>query len=252
MDASTHTATAEPAFHADDAEEVAGYHTLSGLAVVGLIFGLASPLCLAWPLLMGIPILGAVLSVVAVRRIEASDGALVGRWAAMVGLVLCVVSGTAAISRDRVTQMIRTGQADEFAHEWIGLLLGGEADKAFRLTVDGNRPERPPEPGMPPPAHSPKELFLQDPTVTRLAAAGAASEVHAVETVAYEPQPQGQFMVQKVFHVEPQRSADTADAGAFDVLLTLQRSQLRGETQPRWLVSGYAVSGHGDEHPHVH
>jgi hypothetical protein len=254
VETSTELLTSEPAFHADDTLEVTGYRTLSALAIVGLLFGLASPLCYAWPLLMGIPLFGAALCIIAMKRIDASDGALAGRWAAVAGLMLCVASGAASISYDLVTRSIRTHQAAEFGREWIGMLLEGQGEEAFRLTVAGNRREAPPEPGVPPPEKTPLEEFLEHPIVTELKAAGASSHIRLGPTVAYEQQPARQFIVQKKILIEPEESTSSNHGHDIEALLTLQRSKLVGERLPRWLVAGHELpdAPHEADHAHTH
>jgi hypothetical protein len=253
VETGTRLPTSEPAFHADDTLQVAEYRTVSALAIVSLMFGLASPLCFAWPLLMAIPLIGAVISIIALVRIDASEGALAGRWAATAGLALCVVSGTAAVSRDLVTRYVRTRQAEELAREWIELLLAGNTEDAFRLTVAGNRRQSPmPEPGMPPPTATPYELFLDDPVVSALVAAGTDSKIRSVKVLAYDPQPHRQYFVQQKFLIAPPASADAARQPPIEVVLTLQRSQLGGERQPRWLVVSHEAPQATDEAAHVH
>jgi len=252
VETATQLPTSEPAFHADDTEQVADYRTVSALAIVSLLFGLASPLCFAWPLLMAIPLFGAAISIIALRRIDASDGALAGRWAATIGLVLCVVSGTAAVSRDLVTRYIRTQQADELAREWIELLLAGDTEEAFRLTVAGNRREPPaPEPGIPAPTQTPFEQFREQPIISELATAGADAEIQPAEVLAYEPQPRRQFIVQQKFLVAPRHAAGT-HRHPIEAIVTLQRSQLIGDRQPRWLVLSYEAPQAAGEAAHVH
>jgi hypothetical protein len=253
MSTGTELPTYEPAFHADDAEQVASYRTVSALAVIGLVFGLASPLCFAWPLFVAIPLVGAVICTFAARRIEASDGALAGRWIAMVGLVLCVFSVTAAVSRNLVTRTIRTTQAEAFGREWIGLLLAGDSEEAFRRTVFGNRPDtRIPEPGTPAPTQTPQQQFLDHPIVAKLATAGADSTIQPAETITYEPQAGRQFVIQKRFVVIPPESGGEPHSDRIDVLLTLQRSRLAGELRPRWLVAGHELAPAADDAVHAH
>ena len=127
----------EPAFHADDVDQSASYRTFSVLAIISLLFGLASPLCFVGPLLFGIPLVGAAVSLLAIRRIDTSEGVLAGRWAAVAGLALCVASLASNITRDMVGQHLRAAQAEAFGRDWISLLLTGHADEAFRLTVEG-------------------------------------------------------------------------------------------------------------------
>jgi hypothetical protein len=252
VETGTRLPTSEPAFHADDAQQVAEYRTLSALAIVSLIVGLAAPLCFAWPLLLAIPLIGVAVSVVAIRRIDSSDGALVGRWAATAGLALCVASGTAVVSRDLVTRSLRTGQAEHVGRQWIQLLVAGDIEKAFRLTVAANqRPEPMPGPPEPKPEKTPYEQFRDDPIIAKLAAAGADAQVQLAETSAYEPQPYGQFVIRQQFVVAGGGAADGEQSEPIQIVLTLQRSRLFQESQPRWLVANYELpSAYATIHDH--
>ncbi len=74
-----------PDVHITDPEdaELAAYRALAGQAVLGLIFGLLSPLVLVDPLLWSLfPALGVILSGWALRRIKKSDS-LTGRKMAL-------------------------------------------------------------------------------------------------------------------------------------------------------------------------
>ncbi|MEX2307252.1 MAG: hypothetical protein WD738_06645 [Pirellulales bacterium] len=252
MQTVTQIPATEPAFHADDAEQVAGYRTVSALAIISLVFGLASPLCFAWPLMMAIPIFGTAISIVALLRIAASDGALAGRWAATAGLALCLICGAAAVSRNAVSRFIRTRQAEEVGRNWIGLLLADDAEQAFHFTVTGNRREPPPEPGMPAPTETPYEQFALSPIVPTLAAAGRDADIRYVETLSYEPQARRQFLIQQKFVVTPKAAAEGTPRDPVEVHLTLQRSQLMGEPQSRWLVANFEVPQAAAEADHVH
>ncbi len=238
VETDTRLPAAEPAFHADDTLEVADYRTVSALAIVSLLFGLASPLCIAWPLFMAIALVGAALSAIAIARIDASDGALAGRWAATAGLVLCVLSGTGAVSHDLVMRTIRSSQAEAFGGEWIELLLAGNTEEAFQLTVAANRHLPPREPGTPAPTETPYDHFLESPIVTELTAAGGDFDIRLEETLSYERQPRRQFVIQQKFNVVPRGEA--AEQKRNEVVLTLQRSRLAGERLSRWLVVSYA------------
>ncbi|HVT26670.1 MAG TPA: hypothetical protein VHE81_01505, partial [Lacipirellulaceae bacterium] len=140
MATGTSPTVSTPVFHADDPEQATGYRTLSVLAIISLMFGLASPLAFGGPLLKGIPLFGIAVSLLALRRIAVSGGVLAGRWIAIVGLVLCVACGIAPFSRDLVQHSIRTSQTEKFGRNWIALLTSGKAKQAFHLTIDGNRP----------------------------------------------------------------------------------------------------------------
>ena len=210
---------------------------MSALAIVAFIFGLASPLCFWAPLLMGIPVFGAALAVVALRRIAAGDGALIGRGLALVALALCLASATASISYDRVTRYLRSNQAEVVARQWIGLLLAGKSQEAFNLTVDGTRPPAPPAPGMPAPTETPLESFRKNPLVQALAAAGADSKVQFEELSSFAPMSAGQMVVQQEYSITP--SAGSPSGTPIKVILNVQRSRRPAEKALSWLILSF-------------
>jgi hypothetical protein len=158
-----------------DREDVA-VGNISALAVMSLILGLASPLSLAAPLLWAIPLAGAVIAVMTIRRIALSDGALVGRQAAVIGLALSVASLTAAASRSVVTEQVLSYQARHVAAEWLAMLQAGDMQTAFKSTAEGKRgPAPPPPPGSPAAAEPPRDRlaeFRQDRLIRYLATVG--------------------------------------------------------------------------------
>jgi hypothetical protein len=239
MATSSPSSVTQAAFHADDVEQSAGYRTVSVLAIISLIFGLASPLCFAGPLLMAVPLFGAAISILALRQIAASEEALAGRWAAVIGLFLCIASGVAMFSRDVTVRSMRLHQAREFGENWIATLLSGKLEDAFRLTVDGNRPPPPPEPGMPPPKSTPYDLFKEQPVIKSLVAAGANAQIHFKETITYQPQAGRNVVARQQFAIAPSPAADSksADARPVEIVLSVQRAHLSTETGSRWLVS---------------
>ena len=83
-----------------ETEALASYRAPSVLAIVALLFGIASPLALVAPLLMAVPLVGAVLALFALAKIAASSGQLVGRSAALWGLGLAVACAVASPVRD--------------------------------------------------------------------------------------------------------------------------------------------------------
>src|SRR5262245_31605035 len=145
----SHSVTA-PVFHGDDPEQTTEYTTLSVLAIIALIFGLAAPLAIAGPFLLAIPFFGIAVALVALRRIAVSGGILSGRRAATIGLALCVASAVLPVSHTLIQRAIRQRQAESFGREWVALVTSGDLKKAFQLTVDATRPAPPAEPGAPP------------------------------------------------------------------------------------------------------
>lgn len=231
MSTGTSSTVSAPAFHADDPEQTGDYRTLSVLAIISLVVGLAAPLALGSPLLMVIPLFGIALAILALRRIAVSGGALAGNWAAMAGLMLCVASANAPFSRDLVFRAIRLHEAKRIAQGWLEILTSGESERAFRLTIDGARPQPAPDPAAPPPKTTPYKTFLDLPEIKALKSIGANAEIRFAGTVEYEPRTYRNITVKQRFDIRPP-SGDQE----MEVVITVQRAQITGESMSRWLV----------------
>jgi hypothetical protein len=119
---------------APDDAELAAYRALSAQAVVGLLFGLLAPLALVDPLLWWIPMLGVLLSALAIRRIKRNDS-LTGRKMATAGLVLSLLFGAAAPSDWLLYRRIVRNEARQFSWLWFEFLKQDEPQKAHQLTL---------------------------------------------------------------------------------------------------------------------
>lgn len=232
--------SSEQAFNADDVNHVAEYRSLSVLAIIGLLFGLASPLSILAPVFLMIPLLGAILSLLALRQIVTSEGRLAGRWAAMAGLVLCVACGASAVSRSAVMRSMRIGRAQEFSHAWFEKLVANKPQQAFRMTVIGTRPPPAAEPGAPPPTSTPYEQFTNDPLIKQLVAAGEDAKIEYLGTQEYVAQSDTDYFVRQQYRVTPQKSSDGAKP--IDAYLNLARSKYRGDNNMRWLVADFKLA----------
>jgi hypothetical protein len=238
VETATRPGSSEPAFHANDFEEAVEYSSLSALAIVGLLFGLASPLCMVSRFFLFVPLLGAVFSVLALVRISASAGTLAGRAAACIGLALCVAFGVAELTRGIVTRQLRTAEAQEFATKWLDILTDGKVDEAFKLTVAGSRPAPFPEPGQPAPTSTPLDEFKKLELIQDIAAAGSDAKIDFESTEQYERRSWRQFNVQQLFRISPSATSD-AKPKPFDVLLTVERSKFTTDYAWHWLISDY-------------
>jgi hypothetical protein len=231
--------SAGSAFHSDDVEHVASYQSLSILAIFSLIVGLLSPLCLLWSGFLALPLVGIVLSLLAIRRIATSDGQLAGRGAAIAGLSLCVAFGVMSFSHQSITRYLRSNQAEEFGREWLALIAANDTNRAFKATYDGNRPLPPPEPGAPAPTTTPYEDFLSSTLIKKILAAGKDAKIQFADTLEFTWQAQSSFLVKQRFNVTPQ-TGDADSRVAID--LTMHRARYRGEAIPRWLVTSFEMA----------
>jgi hypothetical protein len=248
VETTTHAPSRQPAFHTEDVEHVDNYRTLSGLAIASLLFGLASPVCFAAPVFLAIPLFGTAISLVALRRIAGSDGALAGKWAAATGLALCIASAAATISYAQFTRFLHSSQAKRLGQKWVQLLVSGNTQEAFNLTVQSTRQDSPEPAGnflATGPQEPPYEQFVKNPLVQALTSAGSGAEVRFAGTRAYDPQPNHQCIVQQQFNVTPSSSSTSGtDAPStvtpLEAAVTLQLSRFPGESQLRWLVLGHS------------
>jgi hypothetical protein len=234
------TGTARPAFHADEVEETNEYRSLSVLAIMSFIAGLASPLAFGHPLLMVVPLAGVVISLLALRQIAANEGVMAGRWAALAGLVLCVVFAVAPFTREYVLRTVRTKQATEFARSWINLVLNGNTESAFRLTTDSTRPARQPEPGGATPKATPYETFTALPIVKALVAAGADADIRFVDTPDYKTYSSKSVIVDERFDITPK----AGDAKPLNLIVRVQHGQFAGESRLRWMMGSVDDASH--------
>jgi hypothetical protein len=239
MNASGPTATMLPSSGVRESNDEVPIGDISALAVVSLFLGLASPLSLVAPLLWAIPLVGAVLAIMTIRRIAMSDGALVGRLAAVIGLALCVGSLAAAASRLVVTEQVLSRQAREFATEWLGILQSGDTQTAFGYTAFGMRgPAPPPPPGAPAePEHDPLAEFREHPLVRYMTSVGKDAEVKFDHQVGNGAETAGDARLMEEFSVTPGKGSS---ASAVSIHVALQRSQPTSLSPAKWLISDYS------------
>lgn len=115
---------------------IAEYHPLSKLAVVGLIFGVLSPVAIVDPLMWTVPPVGIVVSGLALWQIAREAPALIGRKAALIGLMLSILFGTAVPTQWFGYRWLLRREASRFADAWFELIGQGEPHKAYQLTLN--------------------------------------------------------------------------------------------------------------------
>ncbi|MEX2118927.1 MAG: hypothetical protein WD847_04890 [Pirellulales bacterium] len=115
--------------------ETVEYRPLCVAAIAGLAAGLASPLAFVHPLFWSVPLLAVVISVAALVRIRRHEPKLIGRRAAVAGLVIALCCGTPATTYWAIYQWHLRSQAGVICHNWFNLMRGGEPHKAHQLTV---------------------------------------------------------------------------------------------------------------------
>jgi hypothetical protein len=82
------------------------YVAINVTAVIAVLFGVASLLAIASPVLLVFPIVGVILSAAAIRQINGSNGTQTGRWLAVLGLAFSGLI-TASILSYQALQEVR-------------------------------------------------------------------------------------------------------------------------------------------------
>ncbi len=170
------------AFAAGEESDRGEYRAVSKLAIGALLIGMASPLVLIGPLAAFVPLLGIVVAWVALRELAGSDGELVGRGAALIGLALSVTFLTLAPSRHLAVSWHLHREARPWAERWFELLADDQTHPAHQLTLAGGRRARPDDDLRDLYRNSEQSgaafrTFLENPLVEELLAVGDRAEV---------------------------------------------------------------------------
>jgi hypothetical protein len=128
------------------------YQPVAGLAIAGALVagayvlilvasGLAalssgSPLLLPWPLSIGLPVVAAVLALLARRQIRSAEGTRAGLSLATWAWWLSVVGGLGYGAYYAATYSAVRAQAGDFADRWFDLLKKGKVNQAFLLSQE--------------------------------------------------------------------------------------------------------------------
>jgi hypothetical protein len=246
MATSTSPAASSPVFHGDDPEQTTEYRTLSVLAIISLVIGLAAPLAIAGTFLLAIPLFGIAVSLVALRRIEHSGGVLAGKWMATIGLALCVASAILPVSHEMIQRAIRIHEAETFGRNWVAMVTAGNLKEAFRSTLDATRPTAPPEQGAPP-RTPPYDTFVNQPVIKALQAAGAGADIRVRETIEFQALTYRSITIRQLYSVTPAAATAGASSQPIEFVLTVQRGTVPRESMSRWMVASYAFPKTGSD-----
>jgi hypothetical protein len=146
-----------PAEYQDLETADAGYHSVSALAVVALVIGLLSPLAFTHPLLWSLPIIGIALAWAAIVRIDRSEGLLIGRKAAIIGLAISLFCGLGAVTQSTTRRLWLASRAERLTERFLELLREGKTYEAHQLFA---RPQF-----RFPPGSDYESLYADDPTI---------------------------------------------------------------------------------------
>jgi len=111
-------------------DELTQYRPISPLAVIALLVGLVSGLAIFHNLLWLVPVIGIVLSAVALKHTAPPDAIVSGRTAAIIGLAFSVLFGAMAVTTTFVEKRIVDKHAVEFASNWMNIARSGNLPQA--------------------------------------------------------------------------------------------------------------------------
>lgn len=117
-----------------EGDEVAGYRPISSLAVAALAAGACSAAVLLTPLAAAVPLVAAVLALVALADIRRAAGRKAGRPAALIGLALALGFAAQAAADAAVTRWIVRRRAVAAATAWIEAVRAGRLADAVTIT----------------------------------------------------------------------------------------------------------------------
>lgn len=216
------------------------YRSVSVAAIVGLILGLFAWLAWIGPLLWVLPVVGAAVSAWALRSIAASDGALIGRGAALSGLALSLMFGSAAAAAMWSEGWWLQREARPAAEHWFELLRDDQPHRAHQLTV---APRERQLPGADlwefyrnaEDARSGLKMFVANPLVHALLAQGRDAEVRfyaAQGAAVYEGKQHVKLLYAVTYPQGDQRES-------FFASVVLERSILTDSGEARWRIASY-------------
>lgn len=264
MESSTFNSGSSSAVGVVGLDDEPTYRSISVMALVSLLLGLTAPLCVMAPLLFALPIAGIALAFLALRNIATSDGTLIGRTAAFVGLALSIASICMTVTRAKVSEGMLSRQARSTAIEWITLLEDGKVDAAFEMTTAKRKGPPPPSPlnsESPQPVRKPIDEFRENPVVHFLAEHAHDADVRYVGDAAFDPGIRGAAMIAQDYDVAASQEPDGKSPTRIQV--ALQRVRAAAGTPWQWLISNYqsdvlkphlheGVGHDGHAHPHSH
>jgi hypothetical protein len=171
------------------------YQSLSPLAALALVLGLASPAALIAPILLIVPAAAIGAGLLALAKIRNSDGVLSGAAFARWGIALGLACAAAALVRGPVRDALLRRQMASAASQWFTLLAGQQIEESLQLlggaATQSLGPPAPAPGNDPPSAEETRAVVLQnmrnDQLASRLAELGTPLRVAAEAVPGEEP-----------------------------------------------------------------
>lgn len=230
-------------FRTSGDDRIVEYRAVSGLAIVGLLLGLASPLAMWRLLLLGVPAAAIFVCLLALSRIRDSGGHLFGRRIAVLGLCLAIFFAAAAPARTATKSYLIAGQARPLADQFFKLLTTNEPRKALQLTKlpssrqpfdaqlwDYYRTDADARQGL--------KKFVKMPLVRSLLALGDKAQVRFYENGVVKSITHGLDTAALTYAVTFDKAEQKT---SFFVVIVLERKSQYKDGVPRWRVVTFEV-----------
>ena len=206
----TTEAITDEGYVSDDVQAIAEYRSVSVLAVLAAVLGVASASAIVTSSLLLIPLLGIIISLFALWRIAHSDGQQVGRTLALVGLALSLAFGSGVYVRGMMLSRLLGAEAQDWALQWCDLVLDDQLITALELTVAPNS-RRPFNDALESfystdeAAKKRLDEFENDDVIKALRDAPEGSKVVAGDVMAVASYDMGSYVVVQKFELVPPR-----------------------------------------------
>lgn len=232
------------ALDGDSGQEVL-YRPISAAAVAALVVGLSSPLAVFWSLLWLLPLLGVIVSAVALRNIKRSDGALAGRGLAVAGLALSLVVGSMVISTHYTRRYLLVAQGTPWAVKWCELLLEGRTEEALELK-QGPSTRRPLASldeyyANNESAQARLVEFREEPLVKILTSAPEGARIVPGQILGVDRRPTGEYGVLRSYVLQTTASPKDGES-PISFLLEVDKAPARGIVESGWYIKGYKLT----------
>lgn len=224
-------------FSSREEESLVEYSTISILAIIGLLLGVASALAMVGPVLWIVPPLAVVVSTIAWRRIADSPG-LTGRNVAMMGIALAIFFGTAAPARMVSRKTILYRHARPIATAWFQLLAKKDLQAAHQWTLSQSQRQNPDLPlaqfyDGDHHADEARDNFFKRPHISKVAEMAPTSRLEFVKNHDQFGDDRGEYIVQ-LFRLRDERDGQER---TLETLLVLQRSVRKTTGEISWQVT---------------
>lgn len=232
----------ETGLHPEELDELPEFRTISATAVIGFILALFSPLVLVRALLIVVPVAAAVTCVLALTRIHRSEGRLMGKTPAVIGLGIACFFAAAVPAQHVAWRRALHARAAPIAMAWLEALQQQKPHVAHQLTKSDlsrrsltdalwryYRSDR----------AAARELqeFVDRPAVRFLLTLGDATEIRPYEPAVIDIITPTTQLVTQHYAV----TYDDPDAGrtTFFVAVTLERREATSSAGEQWRVTDF-------------